>query len=267
MRHPIPSLLAACLCAALTAAAAAESFTDVVFVGGQSNAKSQLADGVEAALRASGRFENLRVCVKRHGGVPIRFWLDGDLPPGHRRHPAQKGLAAPNWYQVDFMKAEGTPGPAAFLERVFAEERAAGRTPRLAGLVWFHGESDSDHDKFVDAYRGRVAELRARVARDFRGGDPVPTVLVRVAVEEAFLPETFGPKDPARAGRVERISAVQAAIAAEDPRVAAVDSKPYQRRDVWHVEWETRPVSPLGELGEACGEALLGLHASRGRGS
>ena len=238
----------------------AGEFEDIVFVGGQSNAKPQLADGVESALARADAFENLRVVVTRHGGTPIRFWLDEDLPTDHRRHPAQQKLKAPNWYEVDFKKSPGTPGPAAFLEKVFEEVEAAGRTPRLVGLVWFHGESDSENDGQVEVYRDRVEGLRGRLADDFHGGQPVPTVLVQVAVNEKYVPETFGTKDPERAGRIDRLRTIQAELAASSPTVAVVDSKPFERIDVWHVDWKSEPVSVLEELGIACGEALLELH-------
>lgn len=244
----------------LTPRAAAQQPVDVVFVGGQSNAKPELADGVRAVLGADGRFENLRVVNKRHGGTPIRFWLDEGLPPDHRRSPARQKQAAPNWYQVDFMKAPGVRAPAAFLEKVFEEERAAGRAPRLAGLVWFHGESDSENDAQVAAYRDRLDDLRRRVSRDFAGGEAVPTVLVQVAVNEDFVPTSFGPRDPERVGRIDALRKIQAALAEEDATVAVVDSRPFERVDVWHVDWESEPVPPMQKLGEACGRALLGLH-------
>ncbi len=219
----------------------------------------ELADGVREVLEADGRFENLRVVNKRHGGTSIRFWLDEGLPADHRRHPARQELAAPNWYQVDFMKSPAVRAPAAFLEKVFEEERAAGRTPRLAGFVWFHGESDSENDAQVRAYRDHLDDLRARASRDFAGGEPVPTVLVQVAVNDTFVPTSFGPRDPERVGRIDALRGIQAAVAEEDPAVAVVDSRPFERVDVWHVDWKTRPVSPMQKLGRACSEALLGL--------
>ena len=84
-------------------------------------------------------------------------------------------------------------------------------------------------------------------------------MLVRIAATPDGVEEAFGEKDPERKRRIGEIADIQTSLADDEPLVAVVDSEPYERIDIWHVDRQTEPTSPLEKLGEECGKALLGL--------
>ncbi len=105
---------------------------NVFFAGGQSNAKLEWANGIEAALVNSNRYENVLVVHEIHSGNWLQSWyLDG---------------AQQDNYRSDFFNASGTGA---------LQTALTGANTVFSGFFWFQGEGDSGWSVARDAYAER----------------------------------------------------------------------------------------------------------------
>lgn len=103
---------------------------DVFFMGGQSNAKVDVAAGIADALRMSGQFDEPTVVWNRHSGQPIARWFDG----GPRE-----------FYDEDLFGQSGTYDQDGQIQGLLEKEiNSAGGPHPFLGFFWWQGEADAN---------------------------------------------------------------------------------------------------------------------------
>jgi autotransporter-associated beta strand protein len=122
---------------------------DVFFMGGQSNAKIDVAIGIEDALRKSGLFNNPTIVWNRHSGQAISGWLDSSTPRA--------------FYDEDLFGQSGSydqDGQAQGL--LETEMNAAGAPRRFRGFFWWQGEADATASStYATKFQALMSELAA----------------------------------------------------------------------------------------------------------
>jgi len=182
---------------------------DLYFVGGQSNANASLRDGVIAGMLDNPQFTNAQVVHQNHNGNPLREWLtlSGDQPV--------KGVN----YLNDFFNPDGTGALQAAISSLIAE----GKTPRLRGLFWFQGETDTTQQWHVDPYKARFQAMLSLIASEAGLDEPLPFVIAQVDADETKL------NNPEYWQRYNELRQIQLEIANESPVGAAVDTRLWPR--------------------------------------
>lgn len=123
--------------------------TNVFFIGGQSNAKSAWADGIEAALVDSNQYENVLVVHQQHSGAWLQFWYSEN--------------GAGQNYRDDFFNTNGT----AALQTVLNNNETV-----LSGLFWFQGEGDAGDSRAMDRYATRFTDMIDEITDSTPNLDP-----------------------------------------------------------------------------------------------
>lgn len=123
---------------------------DVFFMGGQSNAKIDVAAGIADTLRVSGQFNNPRVVTIRHSGQPISRWFSSGTPR--------------EFYDQDFFGLTGTYDqdglPQGLLQTALA---SPGGPHAFRGFFWWQGEADAN---LSAAYSANFLGLLDRLVAD-----------------------------------------------------------------------------------------------------
>jgi hypothetical protein len=130
-----------CACHAMAA--------DVFLVTGQSNAKIELARGIEDTLRASGRFPDLKVLWINHSGRSLATWYDN----GPKAN-----------YAADFFSTDGSG--SGLLESAMSGD---GGPHTFRALFWFQGEADMQPDG-LQKYHQRFTGMLDRLSQDLGKG-------------------------------------------------------------------------------------------------
>lgn len=133
----------------------------------------------------------------------------------------------------------------------------AGRTPELAGFVWFQGIADTQSDAFAAAYEDNLAALIGDLRRDLERPD-LP-----------FVVAAIGQSGEAMGGRSRQVHEAQMAVgdAAKHPEfagnVASVDTIPFffpQEESPGGREWDYfNNAKSFLLIGEALGRAMADL--------
>lgn len=183
------------------------------FCGGQSNAKVQWADAIEAALIEYG-VTNAQVVWAYHPGEWLYQWY----------------MTTPQAnYLADF---DDSAGGGTLRDAIDAIE-LAGNTWSLDGFFWFQGEGDTGNVVDQAAYFDRFTAMLSQLADDFGVAGPPVSVAVIDANQDPFY------DDPANlAGRTRAdIEAVRSQLFAIGalPGNSAVDTRGYARTDAFHL--------------------------------
>lgn len=246
---PILRVLLACVLAfASVSARGGADHVDIVIVAGQSNARPQFAEGVEAAIEGSGRFAAPVVFHRFHSGNKIREWVagSGNYVPG------------PNYIE-DFWNPRGTGD----LQEYAALLDARDLSWDIVGFVWFQGEADSARDYDRIAYPARFLYMLNALRFDFELDHPVHFVITQIDFNgdvEALADAFRTPED------IELTREMQAGIAADSFVGTCADSRLWPRHDLWHLGDHAHPsglYGPSTEFGRFAGETLLTLPIPR----
>lgn len=174
----------------------------VFFVGGQSNATQQYKDAIQAALIASGRYEEVLVAYVNHSGSSISLWMTN-----------------PNYlfYENDFFNSSGT----GVLQSAIASISPS-KTYSFEGLFWFQGEADRfDPPNWVSLFKDAPNSLLSRLRADL-GSSNWKYVVTLV---DSY---TTNPSDKAM---YDAIHDAMKAMVDNDPAYGlAADSRGYERR-------------------------------------
>ena len=201
---------------------------DVFFTGGQSNAVlSPWATSIESTLVNSGNYNNVRIVHARHSGETIANWVFEDGLGGYSKQAN---------YLSDFYNPSGT----GLIQAEISDIIANGDTPIFRGFFWFQGESDTDYAGEVNAYRDRYLGMLDMLQADLGLAAPIDFAMATI---------DFGVNNNLTAShqaRVNEVRAIQTQIGADFSHGVAVDSRPFTRRDTWHLE--TNQYQPFGEL-------------------
>lgn len=206
------------------ASVAVAGHRSIVIVSGQSNARSQYADGVRIAIEASGRFESPVIYHRSHSGNRMTGWVTGvrgQYSPGEN-------------FTADFWAQDGSSG----LQALIAGIESAGDTWSIEGFFWFQGESDTGSAQNTAEYRGRFAFMLNTIEDAYGLDRDLPFVIT-------LIDSNGNSESLAAIGRtlddIDMIREVQADIAASVPYGVAFDSRGWPRLDVWHVGSSTDP--------------------------
>ena len=201
---------------------------DVFFTGGQSNAVlSPWATSIESTLVNSGHYNNVRIVHARHSGESIANWVFEDGSGGYSKQSN---------YLNDFFNPAGTGQ----IQQTLADIIANGDTPVFRGFFWFQGESDTDYAGEINAYRSRYLGMLDLLQTDLGLGEQIDFAMATI---------DYGINNNLTAShqaQVNELRAIQTQIGDDFSNGVAVDSRPFSRRDTWHLE--TDQYQPYGEL-------------------
>jgi lysophospholipase L1-like esterase len=127
----------------------------------------------------------------------------------------------------------------------------AGRTPELAGFVWFQGIADAQSDAFAAAYEKNLTGLIQDIRREFNQ----PALPVVVAA--------LGQYGNAMTPNTRKVHDAQMAAAKSIPRVASVDTLPFffpKDKSPGGREWDySNNAESFLLIGEAMGRSMIEL--------
>ena len=188
---------------------------NVFFAGGQSNAKPIWADSIEQSLTDSG-VENVLMVHNFHSGNWLDKWWNSltDTPNEN--------------YESDFFNSSGTGALQQALDSL------SGMTYSFSGFFWFQGEGDASSEKHRLRYMDEFTDMLDRLQFDLTGEAerdfPVIMALVDARDMDEYQ-EIIGAKHPD--ADIEELRAVVSGYL--DPMITVVDSRGYERRDVFHL--------------------------------
>ena len=201
---------------------------DVFFAGGQSNALlSPWATSIENVLSGSGHYNNVQVVHARHSGETIANWVLEDGLGGYSR-------------QANYLNDFYNPAGGGLIRQAFDDIIANGDTPVLRGFFWFQGESDTDYAGEVNAYRDRFVGMLDMLEADLGLDQPID---FSMAIIDYGVNNNLTTSHQAR---VNDLRAVQTQIGNDFSNGVAVDTRPFSRRDTWHLN--TDQYQPYAEL-------------------
>jgi len=202
-------LLSLTLLAVLTGAVDA-AVKNVFFAGGQSNAKSQWADAIEAQLSSDPTYDNVVMVHMIHSGNPLSNWYT-TTPQAN--------------YQADLYKGDGT----AALESALDSITGAGDTYRLSGFFWFQGESDSGSATSRAEYDNRFRAMLGQLKSDLSLSYDIDYTLAVIDADAGHTPSgrTYADVDALRNNQIN--------MAATDTHGNYHDTRGFDRGDTWHV--------------------------------
>ncbi|MCC6682380.1 MAG: hypothetical protein IT445_15880 [Phycisphaeraceae bacterium] len=218
------------LCFMLLAAApqATASNVDIFYAGGQSNAVyDPWATNILSVLAGSGYYQNLQLVHARHPGETIANWV---LEASDGSYSKQIN------YLNDFYNPSGT----GLLQQTIAQVIQNGDTPVFRGFFWFQGESDTDYAGEVSAYRGRYLGMLDMLQQDLGLSAPIDFCM---SIIDYGINNNL---TEAHKVLVNQLRDVQTQIGLDFNYGVAVDSRPYIRRDTWHLE--TDQYGPYAQL-------------------
>lgn len=129
----------------------ATSPNDVFFMGGQSNAKVDVAIGINEVLLASGQFHNPLVVQINHGGTAISHWYSNGIPT--------------EFYDMDLFGVTGTYDQDGQAQGKFQRAlNSYGGPHKFRGFFWWQGEADSGTSASV--YPTQFLGLMNKIAAD-----------------------------------------------------------------------------------------------------
>lgn len=210
-----------------------QAYVDIIFTGGQSNAVSAWAEGIESVLRSSGAFPNLRMVHLNHPGSWMLNWYT-DQPRGN--------------FESDFYNASGTGA----LELAWKEVLEAGKEPRLAGFFWFQGEGDTGSYSDQAVYVGRFQQMLSLLQTHFEQPNPVPFAVAIIDANQDPIYDAELLSIGRTREMVESMRAELWELGAKENGVA-VDTRDAERRDVWHLTG-----SEARRIGEEMARAFSG---------
>jgi hypothetical protein len=248
LRAVLCALTTVILGASTTPAHAQGQHHRIIIVTGQSNARSQFADGFIDGIELSGAMPDARLFHRHHSGNWMNRWVTGE---------AGSHELAENFLN-DFWNPAGTSA----LQQEIAAIEAAGDTWELDGFLWFQGEGDSGSPYNRGQYRSRfehmirVLEAAYELRRDLR------VVLTEIDFNgDADALFEIGGRTP---DDIEAMRAIQREIADADPTFETVDSRGWPRFDVWHIGDFDDPrglYGLAGDFGASPGAGLSRHHA------
>lgn len=214
----LPSVLCtavACLLCFQTSTADADHISLFV-VTGQSNARPDFSIGIEAGLRASGKFERVVVYNKRRGGNWLNQWIanegNGEFSPG-------ANMLTDLW----------APDNSSELQELIASLEGQGHTVELKGFFWFQGESDTINAGSRATYQARFVWM-INTLRQHYGNFEVLVTLVdwNHDLTEQLLADGYTP---------EGVEELRQALIDSATALGGLhhDSREYPRADLWHV--------------------------------
>ncbi len=222
------SMIGMCLMMLAGASCAMAANVDIIFAGGQSNAVyDPWATNILSVMSGSGYYENLQMVHARHPGETIANWV---LEAGGGSYSKQAN------YLNDFFNPSGT----GLLQQTIAQVIQNGDTPVFRGFFWFQGESDTDYAGEVSAYRGRYLGMLDMLQQDLGLSAPID---FSMAIIDYGVNNNLS---EAQKVLVNQLRDVQTQIGLDFNYGVAVDSRPYIRRDTWHLE--TDQYGPYAQL-------------------
>lgn len=214
----IPLRLAVLLISFLMSHIASPAHADNIslfVVTGQSNARSQYAIGIEAGLRASGRYERVVVYNKRRGGNWLNQWIVNDA-----------GVFLPGTNMLTDLWA---PDGSSELQSLIDSLESEGNTVKLEGFFWFQGESDTINAGSRNTYQVRFSWMIEQLRNHYGAFDLVVTLIdwnpdrIQELLDGGYTPEG-----------VEHLRDVLRDTAHQLGGITH-DSRGYPRSDLWHV--------------------------------
>ncbi|GEM_PF-4261839 len=207
--------LAAVVFISLCAHQASADEIDLFIVTGQSNARLQYALGIDAGLRATGRYENPIVFSATRSGNWLNRWVD-DGPEGFI-------------YGTNFTEDLWAEDGSSALQELIADLESDGDTVTIRGFFWWQGEGDTGSPAAQAVYSSKLQWMVQQLESKYNEFD---TLFTLIDFNHDLLEDL---QDINR--EPEDVEAIRNAIQnAADSRGGAVhDSRPYPRTDVWHV--------------------------------
>jgi len=204
------SMVVACL-----ASWADAKTVNVFFAGGQSNAKVAWSSAIAAGLQ-EGYGSTLVMAYTNHSGTALSQWF----------------TTTPQvYYSSDFWNASGT----GFLQSQIRAITNAGDQAVFRGVFWFQGESDTGDAGSMVAYTNRFKAMMAQLKQDFAITNDVRFCLAIIDGN----PDPFY-DDPANTGGRTRTDIdtlrTNQIILCSDPLGSYVDTRGYERSDLWHLK-------------------------------
>ncbi len=221
---PIATL--ACLIAGLLLSTFARAEVAVFFAGGQSNATARWSKGIEAALKGSGRFDEVLVVHANQGATGMTAWLNDRTE---------------NLYDKHFFSS--TPGTPGVLQKALGDLAAAGKSYSFQGLFWFQGETDAKNGE-QSLWVSRFSSLISSLQNDL-GTSHWKYVITAVDVD------TSTALGLSRLDGINELRAAMTSFVASTPNALIIDSR----------GWPRTPVNELYHLTEDDRYALGGQTA------
>ncbi|MEA2069627.1 MAG: sialate O-acetylesterase [Verrucomicrobiota bacterium] len=186
---------------------------DVFFMGGQSNAKIDVAIGISDTLKKSGQFTDPEVVWIRHSGQAVSQWFDG-VPR--------------TFYDEDLFGQTGTYDQDGETQGLLETEiNSAGGPHAFRGYFWWQGEADASA---TGIYATKFLGMMNQLAADL--GQPIGTGTNEWSYHIAL------PDDVAQS--YEAIRAAQIAMVDSNETVSTyLDTRPYPR-----LSGDTNPHPP-----------------------
>lgn len=228
------TILLLSLCA-LTAIASAQTHHDIVIVAGQSNARTQYANGIFDRLVETGALENPLLFHRHHSGNWMFKWVNGT--PGSY-------VLAEN-FLTDFWNPDGDSD----LQQFVAGIEADGDTWDIAAFFWFQGEGDTGSAYQRSLYLGRFFFMLNTIEAAYGLDHDIPFIVTAIDYngdDQALADIGRTPQD------IEEMRAVHFEIGAGVPYGATLDSRGWPRLDLWHVGSHDDPrgiYGPVMDLG------------------
>ncbi len=218
---------------------------NVFFAGGQSNARATWASAIENSLVDSG-VENVMMVHDYHGGNWLGSWWNP-----YTNSPSDN-------YLNDFFNPAGT----GLLQQTLENITNNGDTFSFSGFFWFQGEGDQNGAAHRDRYVDNFVEMTNRLQFDISGEStrkfPIATALIDVSDYDLYLElalQSYPDPD------LNELRQFISAYADSNPDVVAVDSRGFDRYDLFHLS-QAGSTTFGTQMGQAFSSLLVPIPAA-----
>jgi len=208
-------LLYACIALSILSQSIKADEISVFIVTGQSNARSQYANGISSALRSSGIWEEVVVYNSQRSGNWLGSWVSG----------TNENYALGSNFIEDLWASDGSSE----LQQLIESYESAGHTVTIEGLFWFQGEGDTGGAQARSEYDNKLVWMIQKLQSYYGEFDTIITIIDW----NHDMPGAL-----AAIGRTpENVNEIREKLqsAADLLNAGSLDSKDYPRLDVWHI--------------------------------